>query len=107
MKSSDSPNEREVAPDLLGGLKNQAKRIYVDASYSGKGHLDAGARWQKWNTWLGVPATVGSSILAAGAAVSALINGIPLVTAALAGAAAVLNGLRAFLQPDVKAQVHG
>ena len=81
--------------------------MYLDAAYAGKGHLDVGSHWQKWNTWLGVPATVGSSLLAAGAAVSALIDGIPVVTAALAGAAAVLNGLRSFLQPDIKAQAHG
>jgi hypothetical protein len=107
MSSLSAGNEDGVSSELLQGLTDQTKRIYVDASYSGKAHLDAAAKWQKWNTRLGIPATVASSFLAAGAAVSALINGYPWVTASLAGAAAVLNGLRSFLQPEVKAQAHG
>ncbi len=89
------------------GLKNEAKRLYVDATYSGRGHMQSCSRWQTWDTWLGVPATVLSSILAGGAAVSALIEGTPITTAILAGSAAVLNGVKSFLQPDVKSQAHG
>lgn len=107
MKMSAPTKETDVPPDLLRGLRDEAKRLYVDATYSGRGHLQSCARWQQWDTRLGVPATIMSSILAAGAAVSALVEGTPLVTAGLAGSAAVLNGLRSFLQPDVKAQSHG
>jgi hypothetical protein len=107
MGMNETEGPAPIAPELLLGLKNGAKRLYIDATYSGRGHLESCARWQRWNTWLGVPATVASSILAAGAAVSALVEGTPLVTALLAGAAAVLNGLRSFLQPDAKAQAHG
>jgi len=107
MTNNTTEERTPLAAALLLGLRNEAKRLYIDAAYSGRGHMESCARWEKWNTKLGVPATVASSILAAGAAVSALIDGMPLVTAALAGAAAVLNGLRSFLQPDVKAQAHG
>ncbi len=92
---------------LRQGLKNEAKRLYVDATYSGRGHMQSCSRWQKWNTLLGVPATILSSILAGGAAVSALIEGTPITTAILAGSAAVLNGVKSFLQPEVKSQAHG
>src|SRR5688572_5143249 len=104
MGMNETEGPAPTAPELLLGLKNGAKRLYIDATYSGRGHLESCSRWQRWNTWLGVPATVASSILAAGAAVSALVEGTPLVTALLASAAAVLNGLQSFLQPDAKAQ---
>ena len=32
------------AADPLRGLKNEAKRLYVDATYSGRGHLESCAR---------------------------------------------------------------
>ena len=107
MGMSTTERSAPIAPELLLSLKNGAKRLYIDSAYSGRGHLESCARWQRWNTWLGVPATVASSVLAAGAAVSALTEGAPFVTAVLAGSAAVLNGLRSFLQPDAKAQAHG
>jgi hypothetical protein len=106
MSSSESGQPSEVSPQLLKGLKDEAERLYVDATYSGRAHLNSGSRWQKCNFFLGVPATVVSSFLAAGAAVSALIDGTPWITAALAGTAAILNGLKSFLQPEVKAQTH-
>lgn len=102
-----SEGTNEIDPDLLLGLRNEARRLYVDAAYSGRGHLESSGRWEKWDAYLGVPATVLSSVLAAGAAVTALLEAQPVLTALLAGAAAVLNGLRSFLQPDIKAKAHG
>ena len=105
--STVTSHSEKMPAELLQGLKSQAKMIYIDAAYSGKGHLNAAEKWQRRSTWLGVPATAASSFLAAGAAVSALLDGVPWVTAILAGGSAVLTGLKTFLQPEEKANSHG
>ena len=92
---------------LRAGLKNEAKRLFVDATYSGRGHMESCSRWQLWNSRLGIPATILSSFLAGGAAISALTEGLPWITAILAGSAAVLTGLKTYLQPEKKSQSHG
>lgn len=96
----------DIDRELQRALTNGAKRLIVDATYSGRGHLEAAAYWEKWNTWLGLPAVLASTLLAAGASVSALIEAQPWLTAVLAGTAALLNGARTFLQPEEKSHAH-
>ncbi|MDP9357504.1 MAG: SLATT domain-containing protein [Chloroflexota bacterium] len=93
--------------DLRGALNDEAKRLILDAAYSGRGHMEAAAFWQLWDSRLGLPATLLSTLLAAGASVAALLKSQPELTAGLAGLAALLNAARAFLQPREKAQGHG
>lgn len=88
-------------------LWEEANRVIIDATYSGREHQAVGNRWEVINRWLGIPAVVASAFLAAGAAVSALTGGNDRTTAALALVAAGLGAARTFLRPEEIAEAHG
>lgn len=85
----------------------EANRVIIDATYSGREHQAVGNRWEAVNRWLGVPAAAASAILAGGAGVTALTGGSKYVTATLALVAAGLGAARSFLRPDERADAHG
>lgn len=88
-------------------LWEEANRVIIDSTYSGREHQAVGNRWEVFNRWLGLPAAVVGALLAAGAAVSVLTGGDKEVTAALALVAAALSAARTFLRPDEVAEGHG
>jgi hypothetical protein len=84
-----------------------ANRVIVDATYSGRAHQLIGTRWDRINRWLGVPAAVLSAFLAGGAGVTALVGTETWITATLALVAAGLAAARSFLRPDETAELYG
>jgi hypothetical protein len=92
---------------LRQALDTEAKRVIVDCTYSGRGHLEASHRWASLNTWLGLPVVILSAVLASGAGLNALIGQNNYVTATLALLSAVLTSTRAFFNPGELAEAHG
>lgn len=93
--------------DLQKALSQEAKRLIIDATYTGRGHQTAGLRMSKWNTWLGVPTTIATALLSSAAGLTALIGNHNGWTAFLALLSASLISVRAFLRPDKLADEHG
>lgn len=91
---------------LRQALNDEAKRLIVDCTYSGRGHQQASLRWGTWHTWLGLPTVVGSAILASGAGLNALVGESQGLTAALALLSAVLTATRGFFRPGDLADEH-
>ncbi len=87
-------------------LRDEAKRLIVDSTYSGRGHQTAGRRWSGINTWLGLPTTILTTLLASGAGLSALVGSVNWLTALLALLAAALTAVRGFLRPGEVAEEH-
>jgi hypothetical protein len=88
-------------------LDDEAKRLVIDCTYSGRGHQEASATWSTVNAWLGLPIVVLSAVLASGAGLSAITGGDNRLTAALALMAAVLTATRGFFRPDELSEEHG
>jgi hypothetical protein len=93
--------------ELRRALWQEASRVIIDSTYSGREHQAVGNRWEVINRWLGIPAAVVGALAGAGAAVSALTNGAKALTAMLALVAAGLSAARTFLRPDETAEAHG
>jgi hypothetical protein len=89
------------------GLRDTAKRLYVDASYSSRGHLEEAKRWIRWSRFFGVPLAGVSALAASGAALSAIFQQQIWLTAGLALLSAVLTSVRGFLRPEELAVSHG
>jgi hypothetical protein len=92
---------------LRDGLRETAMRLWVDASYTSRGHLEETKRWIRWSRWFGVPLAGVSALAASGAALSAIFGKEVWLTAGLALLSAVLTGVRGFLRPDELATAHG
>jgi hypothetical protein len=85
--------------ELRRALWNEANTLIIDSLYSARGNQAAANSWSWWVGILGLPASLLSAVLAAGAAVSTL--GAPRwLTAVLALAVAAINAARAFLRPE-------
>lgn len=91
---------------LRAALNDEAKRLIVDSTYTGRGHQAAGGRWAVYNNWLGLPTAVASALLAGGAGVSAVTESRPGLTAGLAFGAAILSAAHGFLRPAERAEEH-
>lgn len=101
-------SEDEVTEkSLREGLREEAMRLCVDASYTSRGHLEEAKRWLRWSRWFGVPLAAVSALAASGAAFSAILGKEVWLTAGLALLSAVLTGVRGFLRPDELALAHG
>src|SRR5437870_2088198 len=94
--------------DLRSGMRDLAMRLYVDATYSSRGHLEEAKRWTGWGRWLGLPVAAVSALAASGAALSAIFSKDAVwLTAGLALLSAVLTSVRGFVRPDELATAHG
>lgn len=83
----------------------EAKRLEINSLYSFKGHFNASDSWGKRHYWLGIPATIGSTI--AGASIFAEVSGCWAYIAGTAGVvAAILAGTSTFLDPNKQARLH-
>jgi hypothetical protein len=101
-------NKNEPAqpdPKIVIRIDDEAKRLYIDCMYSGRGHQVAGHRWSSVHFWLGSPAAVLSAVLGIGAAGSALL-GNAVIAAILAISAVVFTSLNEFLKPKEQAEAH-
>jgi hypothetical protein len=87
-------------------IDHATKQLLVDALYTGRGHQQAGARFNTLNQWIGAPAAVLSAVSSSGAALSAIFGANAAITAALAIIATVFTSLRAFLRTDKLAEEH-
>ncbi len=92
---------------LRMALADQAEHLYVDASYSSRGHYEEAANFAKLSRFLGVPLAIVGGLAAAAAGASALLNDQRLVTAGLALASAVLTSVHGFFRPEENAEAHG
>jgi len=102
-QQSLSPTDQKLRQALF----IEAKKLIVTATYAGQGHLEESTRWVWWDAWLGVPATLGTTLLAAGASVSALLDAQPLVTATIALLATACSTVRVFFKTEDLTQSHG
>ena len=107
MSEAASPDQARSEAELRRALWEEANRVIIDSAYSGRAHQLLGSRWERVNTWLGVPTTVLSAVLAAGAGVTVLVGSRTWITATLALIAAGLSASRSFLRPDENAELHG
>jgi len=105
METSTSSDSGDAS--LRRALWEEANRVVIDSAYSGRAHQLLGTRWEKLNLWLGIPATVLSTVLAGGAGVTALVGTRTWITATLALVAAALSASRSFLRPEENAELHG
>jgi hypothetical protein len=103
----ETPEPLQGGDELRRALWQEANRVIIDSTYSGREHQAVGNRWEVINRWLGVPAAVAGALVAGGAAVSALTGGDKGLTATLALIAAGLSAARTFLRPDEIAEGHG
>lgn len=92
---------------LRRALWEEANRIIIDATYSGRSHQSMGVRWERIDRWTGVPATVLGAVGSAAAGISAIADGDVWLTATLALTAAGLTAARSFLKSDEIAKAHG
>lgn len=92
--------------DILVALRDEADRLIEDSLHTGRNHQEAGRRWAVINNWLGLPATIATTLLAGGAGISAILNQQPVVTALLALSAAALSAARGFLRPSESAEAY-
>ena len=99
--------ESSTSEALRHALTIEAKKLIVNSTYAGQGHLEESSRWSWWDSWLGVPATLGTTLLAAGASVSALLDAQPLVTATIALLATACSTIRVFFKTEDLTQSHG
>jgi hypothetical protein len=88
-------------------LRNEAKRLIIDATYSSRSHFAEATRWGRWAFVLGLPLAIVSGLSAAGAAATALFTDLKWLTALLALVAAVLTSVRGFMRPEETAEAHG
>lgn len=88
-------------------LWDEANRVVIDATYSGRSHQLMGTTWEKIDRWIGLPSTILSSILAGGAGITALADADTWITATLALVAAILSAVRSFLRSEENADAHG
>src|SRR5947209_5872709 len=72
-------------------IRDEAKRLIIDCTYTGRGHQIAGQRWASVNALLGLPSAIASALIATGAAANAILGQNALVTAGLAMLSAVLT----------------
>jgi hypothetical protein len=91
---------------LRAELSKEALRIMEDTEHSGAQHFAAGQRWRKRATRLGLPATILIAATSTGAGLSALVGGVPWVTAALTFAVAIVVAIRDYLGADKQATAH-
>lgn len=97
-----------MATDTLRDeLHDEAKRLYIDANYSSRGHFKEAHSWSTWAFVLGLPLAMLGGLSAAGAAITALFTDYKFLTAGLALVAAVLASTRGFLRPEETAEAHG
>jgi len=96
-----APVESLHMPDRahLTALWDEGNTLMIDSLYSARSNQFAAQRWATVATWLGLPTSILSAILAAGAAGTA-INGSNGWTVVLTVTVAVLNAIRSFLHPE-------
>lgn len=97
-------NAREA--ELRRQLSDEAKRIAIDAEYSGRQHLGAGQDWRHKATLMGLPVVLITAALSAGAGLAALVGGATWIIAALGFAGAIAGAALAYYRPDELATGH-
>ncbi len=92
---------------LKRNLTAEAERLYVDATYTSKGHFAEANRWARRALVVGLPWAVLSGCSAGAAAITAIFTDLRWLTATLALVSAVLTSVRAYLRADELAEAHG
>ncbi len=91
----------------ISALWEDANRVIIDSTYSGRSHQTMGIFWDKLNRWIGIPSVVLGALLASGAGITAIVGTHRWITAALALISALLVSLKGFLKPEENADLHG
>ncbi|MGA2307460.1 MAG: SLATT domain-containing protein [Acidimicrobiales bacterium] len=97
----------EESRNFKKALWNEANRVIIDSTYSGRSHQAMGTFWDRLNRWLGIPTVILSALLAGGAGITAIVGTHSWITATLALLSAVLVSAKGFLKPDENAEAHG
>jgi len=92
---------------IVVALWEDANRVVIDSTYSGRSHQAMGVRWDKINRWLGIPSVALSALLAGSAGISAIAGAHSWITAMLALISALLVSVKGFLKPEDNANLHG
>jgi len=92
---------------LRAVLAGEARRLYVDCSYSSRGHYEEAAHYVKLSRIVGLPLAIIGGLTAVTAAFTALLVDARWITALLAILSAILTGLHGFLRPEENAEAHG
>ena len=92
---------------LRGELRNEAKRLYIDANYTSRGHYKDAASQARLGFMLGLPVAIVGGITAAVAGVTAIFTEAHVLAGVLALISAVLTSVHGFMQPEKKAEAHG
>lgn len=103
MPESTSQSEQ----NLRKALWEEANRVVIDATYSGRAHQMMGTDWNGINRFLGLPAVILSTLLAGGAGVTILVGVHKWIPATLALVSAGLTAARSFLRADETAEQNG
>jgi hypothetical protein len=101
---SPVPTKKEAAApagESLEKIKTEAQRIEEDCTHSGKSHFNAGIRWSKYNSCLGVPAVILSAL-----AGTAFFKDFTAIAGIMSSVVAVLTSLMTFLKPSERAANH-
>ena len=92
---------------IIAALWEDANRVIIDSTYSGRSHQFMGVFWDKLNRWIGIPSVVLGALLASGAGITAIAGTHRWITATLALISALLVSLKGFLKPEENANLHG
>jgi hypothetical protein len=92
---------------LHPNLAGEAERLYVDATYTSKGHFIEANRWARRALIVGLPWAMLSGLSAGAAAITAIFTDARWLTAVLALIAAVVTSVREYMRSDEKAEAHG
>lgn len=92
---------------LRAALADQAKRLYVDASYASRGHYEEAGDYAKLSRVLGIPLAIVGGLSAAAASATAVLTDEKFLTAGLALLSAVLTSVYGFIRPEENAEAHG
>lgn len=90
-----------IPPDPKPIIGAELERIEEDCSHSGKAHFNAGARWNRYHYWLGIPSVILSAV-----AGGAFMTEAPELGGAISSIVAVLTALMTFLKPAERATGH-
>lgn len=93
--------ETDSTGSALAKIKTEIERLEEDCIHSGKSHFNAGARWTRYNTLIGLPSVILSAL-----AGTAFFKDYGAVAGVMASVAAVLTALMTFLKPAERASEH-
>lgn len=82
-------------------IQQELERIEEDCIHSGKAHFNAGTRWGRYHSWLGIPSVVLSAL-----AGTAFFKDEAEIAGLMSAVVAILTALMTFMKPSERAAAH-